>query len=136
MVTVSAERGDGLDELVEAISKRLVPDPPRPREAVPFRRDQLEILEKVCAELLAARTSAAAGLLMTMVSRDSARHWNRLETALASACTVSWDSQRLPSAGGCGIRPISGPISIRVLCGDSRRSSRQVPRSLRGLGLA
>ena len=44
MVTVSAERGDGLDKLALAISKRLVPNPPRPGEAVPFRRDQLEAL--------------------------------------------------------------------------------------------
>ena len=67
VVTVSAERGDGVDELVGTISKRLVPNPPLPREAVPFRRDQLEALRKARDDLLAGRTDAAAERLKTMI---------------------------------------------------------------------
>jgi tRNA modification GTPase len=68
VVTISAERGDGLDELVAAISKRLVPDPPPLRQAVPFRRVQLEVLETVRDDLSAARTTAATKSLMAMMS--------------------------------------------------------------------
>jgi tRNA modification GTPase len=68
VVTISAERGDGLDELVAAISKRLVPDPPPPGQAVPFRRVQLELLEKIRDDLSAARTTAATQGLMAMMS--------------------------------------------------------------------
>lgn len=71
MVTVSAERGDGLDKLALAISKRLVPNPPRPGEAVPFRRDQLEALRTARDLLLAGRTAAAAERLKFMI--DAAR---------------------------------------------------------------
>ena len=73
VVTVSAERGDGMDELVGTIGKRLVPNPPRPREAVPFRRDQLEDCEKARDELLAGRTTAAAERLKTMIRAASVR---------------------------------------------------------------
>jgi tRNA modification GTPase len=67
VVTVSAERGDGVDELVGTISKRLVPNPPLPREAVPFRRDQLEVLRKARDDLLAGRADAAAERVKTMI---------------------------------------------------------------------
>jgi tRNA U34 5-carboxymethylaminomethyl modifying GTPase MnmE/TrmE len=67
VLTVSAERGDGLDALAGAISKRLVANPPSSREAVPFRRDQLVVLEKARDDLVAERTSAAAERLKTMI---------------------------------------------------------------------
>ena len=35
-VCVSAQAGTGLDELIAAITNRLVPNPPQPGEAVPF----------------------------------------------------------------------------------------------------
>jgi tRNA modification GTPase len=35
--TVSAERGDGLDDLIREIARRLVPQPPPPRAGIPFR---------------------------------------------------------------------------------------------------
>src|SRR5690606_1851021 len=38
---VSAGRGDGLDALLGAIARRLVPDPPPSGVAVPFRADQV-----------------------------------------------------------------------------------------------
>jgi tRNA modification GTPase len=67
VVTVSAERGDGIDELALAISKRLVPKPPLPREAVPFRCEQLEALGKARDDLLAGRTAEAAERLKSMI---------------------------------------------------------------------
>ena len=67
VISVSAERGDGLDELVGAIAKRLVPNPPSPREAIPFRREQLEVLDSVRDALLARRSAAAAELLKSMI---------------------------------------------------------------------
>ena len=39
MVSVSAESGAGLADLMAAIIARLVPDPPRPGDPVPFRLD-------------------------------------------------------------------------------------------------
>ncbi|MEW4566650.1 GTPase [Tautonia sp. JC769] len=41
---ISAERGDGLEELVAIVSRTLVPDPPRVEEALPFRAEQREQL--------------------------------------------------------------------------------------------
>jgi tRNA modification GTPase len=66
-VTVSADRGDGVEELVRTIGKRLVPNPPLPREAVPFRPDQLEALRKARDDLMGGRTAAAAERLKTMI---------------------------------------------------------------------
>jgi tRNA modification GTPase len=67
MVTVSAKRGDGIDELALAISRRFVPNPPLAREAVPFRRDQLETLRNTRVDLLAGRTAEAAERLTKMI---------------------------------------------------------------------
>jgi tRNA modification GTPase len=36
-LTISAERGDGIEELIDTISRRLVPDPPPAGSGVPFR---------------------------------------------------------------------------------------------------
>ena len=46
LCVVSAESGDGLDELILAIVASLVPDPPEPRAGVPFRPSQLQRLEQ------------------------------------------------------------------------------------------
>jgi tRNA modification GTPase len=67
VIAVSAERGDGVDELVGTIAKRLVPNPPLPGEAVPFRPDQLEALRKALDDLLAGGPAAAAERLKTMI---------------------------------------------------------------------
>jgi tRNA modification GTPase len=42
---ISAERGDGLDRLVEEAAKRLVAEPPGPGEGVPFREAHLRRLK-------------------------------------------------------------------------------------------
>jgi len=64
--TVSAERGDGISSLIAAIIERLVPDPPPPGGAVPFRRAHLDILTQARACLLANDRAAAAALLNSM----------------------------------------------------------------------
>jgi tRNA modification GTPase len=51
---VSAETGEGLDLLVHAVESRLVPDPPAPGAAVPFRAEQLRGLEQARACLIAS----------------------------------------------------------------------------------
>jgi len=53
-IPISAERGDGLDRLIEAIVGQLVPSPPQPGEGVPFRSDQLQVIEQVSEALKAA----------------------------------------------------------------------------------
>ena len=67
VVTVSAERGDGMDELVGTIGERLVPNPPLPREAVPFRPRSVGSAAEGPDDLLAGRTAAAAERLKTMI---------------------------------------------------------------------
>ncbi len=53
ILSVSAETGEGLGDLVAAISSRLVPEPPEPGVAVPFRPEHLRSLESARACLLA-----------------------------------------------------------------------------------
>ncbi len=48
-LTVSAETGEGIAALIDAIGGRLVPNPPAPGEPVPFRIDQLRGLEQARA---------------------------------------------------------------------------------------
>ncbi len=57
---VSAESGEGLEVLIAVIVARLVPDPPAPGDAVPFRVDQLLTLTQVREALLADDTSSAS----------------------------------------------------------------------------
>jgi tRNA modification GTPase len=49
-VTVSALRGDGIEELLRTISARLVPDPPQPGEPVPFTDQQVAEIAKLIGE--------------------------------------------------------------------------------------
>jgi tRNA modification GTPase len=67
IVTVSAERGDGISSLIAAIIGRLVPDPPRPGDAVPFRRSHLDDLSQARAYLHAKDFTAAARVLTSMI---------------------------------------------------------------------
>jgi tRNA modification GTPase len=50
-VQTSALRREGIDTLLKAISRRLVPDPPPPGIAVPFTQRQVGMLENFCKEL-------------------------------------------------------------------------------------
>jgi tRNA modification GTPase len=49
ILAVSAETGEGLAELVGAVASQLVPEPPAPGAALPFRADHLQGLERARA---------------------------------------------------------------------------------------
>jgi tRNA modification GTPase len=51
-LSLSALRGDGIEALVQTISRRLVPDPPPPGAAVPFALEQVEHLQRLAAKRL------------------------------------------------------------------------------------
>jgi tRNA modification GTPase len=70
---VSAERGDGLDELIGAIVGRLVAVPLGPGVGVPFERWHVERLRR-CRRLVRARPSSARrALLRWLESRSAGR---------------------------------------------------------------
>jgi len=56
----SAQSGEGILELAAAVSRRLVPDPPNPGDAVPCTVPQVEWIERVSATL--SGNDAAGGL--------------------------------------------------------------------------
>jgi tRNA modification GTPase len=56
---VSAVTGAGLDELLAAIARRLVPTPPSPGEAVPFTPRQAELITVALERLNGGETDAA-----------------------------------------------------------------------------
>ncbi len=72
VVTVSAERGEGMERLIASIVERLVPLPPAPGEAVPFRAGQLEKLTRARDQLLAGNTAQAADELEFLFRRNAA----------------------------------------------------------------
>jgi tRNA modification GTPase len=59
LLPVSAQRGDGLDTLLAVIAARLVPAPPPPGAAVPFREDQVLALRSARDRLAAGEPGAA-----------------------------------------------------------------------------
>jgi len=59
-LVVSAERGDGLPALVEAIARRLAPDPPGVGVGVPFRPGQVRRLDAARASLRAGDDASAS----------------------------------------------------------------------------
>jgi tRNA modification GTPase len=67
IVTVSAETGDGLAALIEIIIRMLVPEPPRPGDAVPFRTEQVNQLCQIRASLLSGDRAAGARQLLEMM---------------------------------------------------------------------
>jgi tRNA modification GTPase len=67
IVTVSADRGDGLTSLITTIVERLVPDPPPVGKAVPFRPAHLDDLSDIKAKLLANDRSSALHRLNSMI---------------------------------------------------------------------
>jgi tRNA modification GTPase len=67
IVTVSAQNGDGLADLIDAIGRKLVPEPPANGVAVPFRRGQIEQLHRIRLSLLAGDRTEAVGQLDQMV---------------------------------------------------------------------
>jgi tRNA modification GTPase len=46
-LSISTVRAEGIQELLEAIARRLVPEPPPPGAAVPFTAEQVNVLDKL-----------------------------------------------------------------------------------------
>jgi tRNA modification GTPase len=70
-VRVSARTGDGLESLCHDISRRLVPEPPAPGEAVPFTAALADGLEAIAWEWGAGRSTAASGWLRQLLAKPS-----------------------------------------------------------------
>lgn len=68
-VFVSADRGDGLDELLGRIAGRLVPDPPPKGASVPFRVDHARLLGRALVLLRGGRPEAARRALLRLRRR-------------------------------------------------------------------
>jgi tRNA modification GTPase len=73
MVVISAERGDGIDELVQTLARRLVPTPPPPGAAVPFRPAHLRRIERAYAALQAGDREAALRHLGALLNERTRR---------------------------------------------------------------
>jgi tRNA modification GTPase len=67
-MTLSAERGAGIAELVAAIVRHVIPDSPGPGDAVPFRAAHLEVLRRARACVIAGDRAGAVQLLAAMNS--------------------------------------------------------------------
>jgi tRNA modification GTPase len=70
-LSVSAERGDGLDALIAALAGRLVDNPPPPGAAVPFLPRHVRLLRHARRWLANGRSEAALGALHRMLGADS-----------------------------------------------------------------
>ena len=118
LLTVSAERGDGIDSLVAAIALKLVPDLPIPGAAVPFRGAQVEALSKARGALLAGEWAVAV-LRAQCHDRRIIQDDRAARLAIGSVSSRVFPGicvrQRPSSAGGCGIRLTSGPVSASGL---------------------
>ena len=68
-MTVSAATGDGLDDLIAAIVRRFVPEPPPCGAGVPFREEQVDALHQIKASLLAGDCGKAMTQLSGMLER-------------------------------------------------------------------
>ena len=62
-VTVSAQEGRGIDQLIAEMSARIVPEPPEPGAGVPFRPNHLQHLTRARDDLRAGAEERAAGWL-------------------------------------------------------------------------
>jgi tRNA modification GTPase len=66
-VTISAERGDGISDLCARIVRTLVPSPPTPDDAVPFRPRHAQALERAHRYLVAGDRSSARTLIESLL---------------------------------------------------------------------
>jgi tRNA modification GTPase len=68
MLTISAALEVGIENLIAAISKRLVPNPPAAGAGVPFRPAQCRLLEQARAALRSGARETAIGLLQKLLA--------------------------------------------------------------------
>jgi tRNA modification GTPase len=68
IVMLSAEKGEGLEVLIDTIVRRLLPDPPPQGEAVPFRADQVNRLCQIRVSLRGGDRDRALRDLTFMIS--------------------------------------------------------------------
>jgi tRNA modification GTPase len=62
-VRVSSKHGDGIDELMQRVVRRLVPDEPPPGAAVPFTPELSKQVEEACRLVRAGELQSAAAVL-------------------------------------------------------------------------
>ncbi len=63
LIELSAETGDGLDQLLSSIAQSIVPETPDPREGVPFRSNQVRALQRARRLLEGGRIESSSRLL-------------------------------------------------------------------------
>jgi tRNA modification GTPase len=68
-VSVSAQRGEGIDHLIAEMSARIVTEPPAPGAGVPFRPNHLEHLIRACDNLRAGAAEQAVRWLGLLLAR-------------------------------------------------------------------
>jgi tRNA modification GTPase len=68
-VSVSAQRGEGIDHLIAEMNARIVSEPPEPGAGVPFRRNHREHLMRARDDLRAGAAERAAGWLESLLAR-------------------------------------------------------------------
>jgi tRNA modification GTPase len=66
-IVVSAERDDGIPTLLAALDRALVPHVPPAGAAIPFRRDQLEILDRAHTRLKSGNPEGAIAALRSLL---------------------------------------------------------------------
>jgi tRNA modification GTPase len=71
--TISAERGDGVDSLIQKLAQRLVPTPPPPGAAVPFRPAHYRRIDRACAALCADDPTTALRHLSALLNERTRR---------------------------------------------------------------
>jgi tRNA modification GTPase len=73
LAVVSAERGDGIESLAATLARRLVPTPPAPGAAVPFRPAHYRRIDRAWAALCAGDAGAAIGHLAALLDERTRR---------------------------------------------------------------
>jgi tRNA modification GTPase len=72
-LTISAERGDGIEPLIKVLAGNLVPAPPSAAAGVPFRPAQLRRIEWARSALAAGNRAAALGHLEALLEERTRR---------------------------------------------------------------
>lgn len=70
-IWTSAVTGEGVEDLLHAIAHRLVPQPPRPGEAVPFRQSQIAALRSALDDLVQQNVPGAMRRLVSILEAES-----------------------------------------------------------------